>query len=89
MFKDITIEEDIKQCLVKNIQRRLTPQPVKVRADLEVTCFHYEGIDAIKAALKAGESCGTKDFPINVCLPTLPSRFLSSLILSYPLASSL
>jgi translation initiation factor 2 subunit 1 len=72
VFKDITIDEDIKQCLVKNIQRRLTPQPVKVRADLEVTCFHYEGIDAIKAALKAGESCGTKDFPINIKLVAPP-----------------
>jgi translation initiation factor 2 subunit 1 len=72
VFKDINIEEDIKNCLVKNIQRRLTPQPVKVRADLEVTCFHYEGIDAIKAALKAGETCGTKDFPINIKLVAPP-----------------
>jgi len=72
VFNGITIEEEIKTCLVKNIQRRLTPQPVKVRADLEVTCFHYEGIDAIKAALKAGESCGTKDFPINIKLVAPP-----------------
>eukprot|EP00026_Physarum_polycephalum_P013189 Phypoly_transcript_13566.p1 GENE.Phypoly_transcript_13566~~Phypoly_transcript_13566.p1 ORF type:complete len:343 (+),score=49.72 Phypoly_transcript_13566:113-1030(+) len=72
VFKDINIEEDIKSCLIKNIQRRLTPQPVKVRADLEVTCFHYEGIDAIKAALKAGEGCGTKDFPINIKLVAPP-----------------
>jgi len=72
VFKDITIDEDIKSCLIKNIQRRLTPQPVKVRADLEVTCFQYEGIDAIKAALKAGESCGSKDFPINIKLVAPP-----------------
>jgi len=55
VFKDIPIEPDIKSCLIKNIQRRLTPQPVKIRADIEVTCFQYEGIDAIKAALRAGE----------------------------------
>lgn len=72
VFKDINIEEDVKQCLVKNIQRRLTPQPVKVRADLEVTCFHYEGIDAIKAALKAGEATGTPEFPVNIKLVAPP-----------------
>jgi len=72
VFKEINVEEDIKACLIKNIQRRLTPQPVKVRADLEVTCFHYEGIDAIKAALKAGENYGTKDFPVNIKLVAPP-----------------
>eukprot|EP01111_Echinosteliopsis_oligospora_P014992 TRINITY_DN578_c0_g1_i1.p1 TRINITY_DN578_c0_g1~~TRINITY_DN578_c0_g1_i1.p1 ORF type:complete len:312 (-),score=89.59 TRINITY_DN578_c0_g1_i1:48-983(-) len=72
VFTGIDIEEDVKQCLLKNIQRRLTPQPVKIRADLEVTCYDYEGIDAIKAALKAGESCGTKDYPISIKLVAPP-----------------
>jgi len=72
VFAGINIEDEVKACLIKNIQRRLTPQPVKVRADLEVTCFHYEGIDAIKAALKAGESSGTKDYPINIKLVAPP-----------------
>lgn len=26
----------------------MAPQPTKIRADVEVTCFRYEGIDAIK-----------------------------------------
>lgn len=42
--------------LVSYIKSRLTPQPTKVRADVEVTCFGYEGIDAIKTALHAAES---------------------------------
>jgi translation initiation factor 2 subunit 1 len=29
--------------LMKQIERRLTPQAVKIRADIEVTCFRYEG----------------------------------------------
>ena len=50
---DITPE--IKNDLLTYIKRRLAPQPVKIRADIEVTCFTYEGIDAIKAALGDGE----------------------------------
>jgi hypothetical protein len=46
------------QALKKNVAMRLTPQPVKVRSDFEVTCFAYEGIDAIKAALMKGIESG-------------------------------
>jgi len=72
VFQGLNIEPDVKNCLVKNIQRRLTPQPVKVRADLEVTCFHYEGIDAIKSALKAGEALSTADSSISIKLVAPP-----------------
>lgn len=29
--------------------QRLTPQAEKLRAEIEVTCYQYEGVDAIKA----------------------------------------
>jgi len=39
----VKIEGDMKTALLEQIQRRLTPKAVKVRADIELTCFHYEG----------------------------------------------
>lgn len=48
------LSEEIKKQLLLNITRRLTPQPVRIRAEIEVSCFSYEGIDAIKKALLAG-----------------------------------
>jgi translation initiation factor 2 subunit 1 len=54
------------------ISRRLTPQPAKIRADIEVTCFSYEGIDAIKAALQEGEKMSTEGCPIHVKLVAPP-----------------
>jgi hypothetical protein len=58
--------------LLTYIKRRLAPQPVKIRADIEVTCFTYEGIDAIKAALTEGEEKGA--FPDTYCMrPSLRS----------------
>lgn len=47
-FPSPAIEEELKSY----ISKRLTPQPTKLRADIEVTCFGYEGIDAIKTALR-------------------------------------
>ena len=58
--------------LLAQITRRLTPQPAKIRADIEVTCFSYDGIDAIKAALLAGEKMSTAQCPIKVKLVAPP-----------------
>jgi translation initiation factor 2 subunit 1 len=66
------LPEEVKETLLSNINRRLTPQPIKLRADLEVTCFSYEGIDAIKEALKAGEAVGSEDMPIKIKLVAPP-----------------
>jgi translation initiation factor 2 subunit 1 len=66
------IESDVKEALKKNVALRLTPQPVKVRSDFEVTCFAYEGIDAIKAALTKGMESGTELNPISIRLIAPP-----------------
>lgn len=66
------LSDDVKKAVLKNIELRLTPQPVKVRTDFEVTCFAYEGIDAIKAALNAGIACGTEINPISIRLIAPP-----------------
>jgi hypothetical protein len=46
---------------MKNIKRRMTPQPLKIRADVELTCFHYDGIEHIKKAMRAAEATSTED----------------------------
>ncbi|KAJ2995776.1 hypothetical protein HDV02_000463 [Globomyces sp. JEL0801] len=64
VLNTLDIPEHIKKELVNGIRRRLTPQPIKIRADVECSCFGYEGIDAVKAALTAGEQCSTEDVNI-------------------------
>jgi len=72
ILKDLHMESNFHEAVVKHIKRRLTPQPVKVRADIEVTCFHYAGIDAIKAALSKGEqSTGDHSVKIKLVAPPL------------------
>lgn len=64
--------------LTSYIGKRLTPQPTKVRADVEVTCFGYEGIDAVKTALRAAEARNTPETPIKVKLVSPPLYVLTS-----------
>jgi len=69
---EIQIDEEVKDILLKDIRRRLTPQASKLRADFEVTCFQYNGIDAIKAALLKGQALSTTDVPIKIKLVAPP-----------------
>ena len=70
--------EVVKNELQTYIGNRLTPQPTKVRADVEVTCYGYEGIDAVKEALRAAESKNTAEMQVKVKLVSPPLYVLTS-----------
>jgi len=78
VFGEYNLPEDIKADLQANIARRLTPQPVKVRADIEVTCFSYAGVLAIQKALAAGAALKTDSIPIDIRLIAPPLYVLIS-----------
>jgi translation initiation factor 2 subunit 1 len=63
------------------VRLRLAPQPVKIRSDIEVSCFTYEGIDAVKAALKAGEDRSTRDVQIKINLIAPPMYVMTTMTL--------
>lgn len=75
---DCDLPEDQKEILLVNIRRRLTPQAVKCRADIEVSCYSYEGIDAIKLALKEGLKLNTEDKPVKINLIAPPVYVVTS-----------
>jgi len=66
------LEPAVSATLKKIVAHRMTPQAAKIRADLEITCFSYEGIDAIKEALRAGEALSTEECPIKIKLVAPP-----------------
>lgn len=39
-----SLTEEVKTQLIKNVQRRMTPQPLKIRADVDLTCYAYDGV---------------------------------------------
>jgi len=42
------VSEGVKESLLMNIRRRMTPQPLKLRADIEMKCFQFDGVLHIK-----------------------------------------
>jgi translation initiation factor 2 subunit 1 len=77
-FAELDIEDDLKEELKTYILRRLAPQPIKIRSDIEVSCFTYEGIDAIREALFAGMALGSEQNPIRIKLIAPPIYVLST-----------
>lgn len=78
LFSDVSVldecglDDKTKEVLITHIKRRLMPQAVKVRADIEVGCCAYEGIDAVKNALRAGIACSEEEMPIKINLIAPP-----------------
>lgn len=78
VWNDVTFSNQvIKDELKSYISQKLTPAPTKVRADVEVTCFGYDGIDAVKDALRAAEAKNTPDTQIKVKLVSPPLYVLT------------
>ena len=69
--------KDVLEELKLYISRRLTPQAINIRADVDVSCFSYEGIDAIKEALKAAESVSTSQMQVKAKLVAAPLYFIT------------
>lgn len=72
VFGPLNLDPEILADLKSIVGRRLTPKPIKVRADIEVKCFAYAGIEAVRRALQAGEALSTPEVPIKVRLVAPP-----------------
>jgi len=72
VLEGLEVETNIKDTVVRLVKRKLTPQPLKIRADFELCCFQYEGVDALKAALRKGEAVSTEQLPVKIKLVAPP-----------------
>ncbi|KAH9623785.1 hypothetical protein KSS87_015812 [Heliosperma pusillum] len=72
------VTPEIKDALVKNVKRRMTPQPLKIRADIELKCFQFDGVLHIKDAMRKAEAAGTNDCPVKIKLVAPPLYVLTT-----------
>eukprot|EP00882_Tetradesmus_deserticola_P015338 GHRQ01016338.1.p1 GENE.GHRQ01016338.1~~GHRQ01016338.1.p1 ORF type:complete len:332 (+),score=149.09 GHRQ01016338.1:314-1309(+) len=69
---------EVHEALLKNIKRRMTPQPVKIRADVELTCFAYDGVERIRDAMRAAQALGNEECPVRMKLVAPPLYVLTT-----------
>ncbi|KAF8821648.1 eukaryotic initiation factor-2, alpha subunit [Cardiosporidium cionae] len=72
VFEGLDITEEIRQSIMRDVQMRLAPQALKLRAKIDVWCFGYDGIDAVKDALSQGKKVGDDKVSIAVKLIAPP-----------------
>jgi translation initiation factor 2 subunit 1 len=71
------VDAAVRDELYSIVRTRMAIHPVTIQSDVEVTCFAFEGIEAIKPALRAAVACGTDDCPVQVQLITTPLYLMS------------
>lgn len=67
---------EMREAFVVNIRRRMTPTPLKIRADVELTCFSYDGVLHIKARAPGRFSLTSPETQARALHRTAPSRSL-------------
>ena len=73
-----TLQQHVKDAIIAAARRRLTPQPVKIRADVELTCFAFDGVLRIQEAMRAAEAAGTEACPVKMRLVAPPLYVLTT-----------
>jgi len=66
------LDDQTKDILLNNIKKKLVSPIVKIRADFQCSCYAYEGIDAVKAALRSGLELSNEEMPIRINLIAPP-----------------
>lgn len=81
VFSPLNVSQEEKMEAVEHVRTKMMPTPMKIRADIQVTCYTYEGIEAIRAALLAAQALSTEAIPIKVQLiaPPLYVMFTTTL----------
>lgn len=72
------LEANVRTALLKGIKRRMTPQPLKIRADLDITCFDFDGVLRIQDAMRAGEAASTEECQVKCKLVAPPLYVLAT-----------
>ncbi|VDO03927.1 unnamed protein product [Rodentolepis nana] len=78
VLDECDIDDVTKEMLLQDIRHKLMPVAAKIRADFEVSCFAYEGIDAVRRALKVGLDFSTEKFAFNINLIAPPEYVMTT-----------
>lgn len=66
VFKGLDVNPELLESLKDKIKTKMAKQDVKIRAEMDITCFSQEGIIGIKNALSEGLKLSTPQVPLSV-----------------------
>lgn len=74
VFSAVEMDDKTKELLQQNISKRMKPMTCKVCADFEISWYTFEGIDAVKRALKESQDKleDSKDMEVTIRLIKSP-----------------
>ena len=70
VFSKVNLDEETKTELLDNISKRMKPHSYKICTTFEISCYTFEGIDAVKKAFASIEE--SKEFEITIRLISSP-----------------
>ena len=62
--------------LLSYVKAKLAPRSLNIGADIELTCYSYKGVEAIKEALEAGTAVSTEDITITANYISSPRFYI-------------
>merc|ERR1711991_621663 len=83
------VPEEYREPLLAIVRHRMSTNPIKVEAEINLTCFGRDGVDALKASLIAGREVGTEETPITVTVKASPCYCLSATNIDKSVATEL
>ncbi|KAI4383950.1 hypothetical protein MLD38_009728 [Melastoma candidum] len=72
------VSEEVKEALIRNSKRRMTSQPSKIRADIEMRSLQLDGVLHIKDAMRKAEAVGNDECPVRIKLVAPPLYVLTT-----------
>jgi translation initiation factor 2 subunit 1 len=82
IYEGLNVSPEERAFLHEYTAKRLAPPPVKLRADVEVGCTRYEGVEAVREALQAGmavtDGSGEEQVQIKLIAPPLYVFYLTT-----------
>ncbi|KAJ2803175.1 hypothetical protein H4R20_002996 [Coemansia guatemalensis] len=78
VFGEFNLDKPLFDELMQDISRHMKPQRAKLHAKIDVRCFSFEGIEAIRRALAAAQSVSTEKTPLSIRLIAPPEYVIST-----------
>ncbi|KAJ2161944.1 hypothetical protein GGF46_001040 [Coemansia sp. RSA 552] len=75
---EFNLEPALFQELMQDVSRHMKPQRAKLHAKIDVRCFSFQGIEAIRKALKAAQAVSTEKTPLSIRLIAPPEYVIST-----------